>query len=292
MSTGYQPSARLLDLDAVQAFVLVADLSSFTRAAEVQDTTQSAISLKIKRLEERLGKRLLERTPRHIQLLPEGVAFLSAARELLSAHDRALAIDVREQRSLRLGIIDHTAVDELIPLLARVSSHDPTLRVEVKIGASNQMLEAYDAGELDAAFARRDPARRDAQRLFVEHCGWFAAPQWQHNPNEPLRIASLSAPCGVRTNALKALDEAGIKWTEVFVGGGIGTVGAAVMAGLAVAPMTRRGRPPRAVDVGNRFGLPPLAPIEIAVYTRVRDPATQEAIRIFGAALRNANAAP
>jgi hypothetical protein len=39
MNTGYQPSARLLDLDAVQAFVLVMDLSSFTRVAEVQDTS-------------------------------------------------------------------------------------------------------------------------------------------------------------------------------------------------------------------------------------------------------------
>jgi DNA-binding transcriptional LysR family regulator len=289
MSTGYQPPARLLDLDAVQAFVLVADLSSFTRAAEVQNTTQSAISLKIKRLEERLGRRLLDRTPRHIQLLPDGVVFLAAARELLSAHERAVAVDVREQRSLRFGIIDHTAADDLIPLLARVSNYDPTLRVEVKIGASSEMLAAYDAGELDAAFARRDPTRRDGERLFVEQCGWFAAPQWSHNPNEPLRIASLSAPCGIRSNALKALDEAGIKWTEVFVGGGIGTVGSAVMAGLAVAPMTKRGCPPRAIDVGSRFGLPPLAPIEIAIYTRVRDPSMKEAIRIFSAALRSAN---
>jgi DNA-binding transcriptional LysR family regulator len=291
MSAGSRHSGRLLDLDAVQAFVLVADLSSFTRAAEVQDTTQSAISLKIKRLEERLDRRLLERTPRHIQLLPEGVAFLSAARDLLSAHDRAVATDVREQRSLRLGIIDHTAADDLIPLLARVSSYDPTLRVELRIGASNQMIEAYDAGELDAAFARHDPARRDAQRLFVERCGWFAAPQWTRHLDEPLRVASLSAPCGVRANSLKALDEAGIKWTEVFVGGGIGTVGAAVMAGLAVAPMTRHGIPARAVEVGSRFGLPVLAPIEIAVYTRVRDASMKEAIRLFGAALSSAHAA-
>ncbi len=45
---------RALDLEAVQAFVLVADLRSFTRAADILDTTQSAISLKLKRLEERL----------------------------------------------------------------------------------------------------------------------------------------------------------------------------------------------------------------------------------------------
>jgi DNA-binding transcriptional LysR family regulator len=290
MSIDYHSPAKRLDLDDVQAFVLVADLSSFTRAAEVLDTTQSSISLKMKRLEERLGRRLLERTPRRVQLLPDGAAFLAAARELLSAHDRALNPTVREQRSLRLGIIDHTAADSLIPLIARISGQDPMLRLEVKIGASSEMLAAYDAGELDAVFARRDAARRDAEKLFVEHCGWFAAPQWTHSPGEPLRIASLSAPCGVRASALKALDEAGIEWTEVFVGGGIATVGAAVMAGLAVAPLTRRGSPPRAVDVGSRLGLPSLAPIEIAVYTRVRDAGMKEAIRNLGAALRSTNA--
>ena len=59
---------RPLDLDAVQAFVRIADYGSFTRAAEAGRTTQSAISLKLKRLEERLGCRLVERTPRHVEL--------------------------------------------------------------------------------------------------------------------------------------------------------------------------------------------------------------------------------
>ena len=59
---------RPLDLDAVQAFVRITELGSFTRAAEVMQTTQAGISLKLKRLEDRLGCRLLERTPRHVEL--------------------------------------------------------------------------------------------------------------------------------------------------------------------------------------------------------------------------------
>ena len=55
---------RPLDLDAVEAFVRIAELGSFTRAAEAMRTTQAAVSLKLKRLEERLGCRLVERTPR------------------------------------------------------------------------------------------------------------------------------------------------------------------------------------------------------------------------------------
>jgi DNA-binding transcriptional LysR family regulator len=55
---------RPLDLDAVQAFVRIAELGSFTRAAEAMRTTQAAVSLKLKRLEERLGCGLVERTAR------------------------------------------------------------------------------------------------------------------------------------------------------------------------------------------------------------------------------------
>ena len=53
-----------LDIDAVRAFVLVAELQSFTRTAQATGTTQSAVSLKLKRLEARLAARLVERTPR------------------------------------------------------------------------------------------------------------------------------------------------------------------------------------------------------------------------------------
>ena len=50
---------RPLDLDLVQAFLHVAELSSFTRAAEAMGTTQAAVSLKLRKLEARLGRTLL-----------------------------------------------------------------------------------------------------------------------------------------------------------------------------------------------------------------------------------------
>src|SRR5215472_7870865 len=99
---------RTLDLDAVNAFVLVADYRSFTRAAEAQGTTQSAVSLKLKRLERHLGRRLIERTPRLVRVSAEGAAFLDRARDLLAAHDRAVGGDGTVSR-LAFGISDHAA---------------------------------------------------------------------------------------------------------------------------------------------------------------------------------------
>ena len=59
---------RPLDLDAVRTFIRIAELGSFTRSAEAMRTTQATVSLKLRRLEKRLGCRLLERTPRYVQL--------------------------------------------------------------------------------------------------------------------------------------------------------------------------------------------------------------------------------
>ena len=69
-----------LDIDTVQAFLLVAELQSFTRAAEALGTTQAAVSLKLQRLESVVGKRLVERSPRAVTLTADGSAFLHHAR--------------------------------------------------------------------------------------------------------------------------------------------------------------------------------------------------------------------
>jgi DNA-binding transcriptional LysR family regulator len=79
---------KTLDLDAVQAFVLVASLANFTRVGEATGMTQSAVSLKLKRLETFLGRRLVERTPRSVALTAEGEAFLAHAKTLLAASAR------------------------------------------------------------------------------------------------------------------------------------------------------------------------------------------------------------
>lgn len=278
---------RPLDLDAIQAFVLVADLGSFTRAAEVLDTSQAAISLKLKRLEDRLNCRLLERTPRHVRLSPQGDAFMPAARDLLLAHERAMAgLTGAAPRRLILGISDHVAGPDLPQLLGRLAGYDPLLVIEVRIAASRDLLAAFDRGEMDAALIRREADRADGEVLAEERFGWFAAPGWQHRAGEPLRLATLAAPCGVRAVATRVLDEAGLPWTEVFVGGGVLAVGAAVSAGLAVAALARRVAPAGTVEVGAQFGLPPLPPSEIVLHARTPDARARGALRAVSAAFR------
>lgn len=279
---------RPLDLDAVQAFVRIAELGSFTRAAEATRTTQSAVSLKLKRLEKRLGCRLVERTPRYVELSARGAAFLEHARELLEVHDRAFADFAAARQRLTIGISDHVAGPELPALIARMNAQDPQLLVEIRIGSSGDLLRSFDRRELDAAIVRLHAGRRDGELLAEEKFGWFAAPGWQHRAGEPLPVATMPEPCGVRVLAGQLLDEAGVPWTEVFVGGGVAAVTAAVMAGLGVSALARRMLPFGAVDVGPKLGLPDLPRLPILLHARVKDGRPRDALAALSAAFRSA----
>lgn len=278
---------KALDIEAVQAFVLVADLKSFTRAAEAMDTTQSMVSLKIKRLEDGLGRRLLERTPRQVELSADGAIFLGAARALVTAHQGAIGSFAVEQRRLVVGISHHIVGPELPILLKRMRSAEPGLLMEMRVASSRLVLDDFDRGVLDAAIVlRHDTKRRGGEVIREEAFGWWAAADFEHRPGKPLRLAAQAEDCNVRIMAVAALDAAGIPWTEVFVGGGIPTIGAAAAAGLAVAALGRRVAPPGTIDVGPQLGLPPLPSRDVMLYSSSSDRQARSSLRALTTAIR------
>lgn len=275
-----------LDVDGVQAFVLVADLQSFTRAAEALDTSQAAISVKLKRLEDKLGEKLIERTPRLVRLSARGAAFLDAARDFLSAHERAVGQLSATSRRFSLGVADQVAGPELPILLARLHAYDPSLLIEVQLEASRTLLDHFDRRLLDAVIIRREDDQRGGEVLAQEKFGWFAAPCFRRREGEAIRLASLATSCGVRNIATRALEAENIRWVEVFTGGGTAAVIAAVSAGLAVGVLACRVAPIGLIDVGETFGLPALPPSEIVLHSTLSDSRSRGALRTLAAAFR------
>ncbi|QQO37195.1 LysR family transcriptional regulator [Bradyrhizobium diazoefficiens] len=279
--------AATLDIATVQAFLLVADLQSFTRAAEALGTTQAAVSLKLQRLETLLGKRLVERSPRAVRLTADGASFLDRARALIAAHDRALSGEAAAAQSLSLGISDHAAGPELVPLLERLHAMSSNLTLAVTIGFSREMQDVYDAGQLDAVIVRQEGSRRGGEKLTEDEFGWFASRRLALPKGEALPLATLAPPCGVRAIAVRALDKAGLIWRERFVGGGVTAVVAAALAGLAIAPLARRIAPHGLVDIGPAHKLPKLGSSKVMLHSKVSDPAKLAALRAVAATFRS-----
>jgi len=278
----------MLDLESVHAFVLVSDFLSFTRAGEAMNLPQSAVSLKIKRLEEQLGRRLLERTPRQVSVTIEGRVFLDFARSLLSSHQAAVnAFDDRSQLRLRVGVSLHIVGQELPKLLEKMYLRNPSVLLELSVASSIYVFQSFESGELDAALVLELDNRRQAGKAVLkEEFVWMGSPTYKHIPGTPLRLASEPRPCGVRAMAIDQLDKHGIPWVEVFIGGGITTIGAAVSAGFAIAALGTRVAPAGAIDIGRRLGLPPLPKRDVLLYSNSTDKVAQGYLTEFVATLK------
>src|ERR1700761_1945068 len=98
-----------LDLDLVRCFVTVVECGGFTPASKRLHLTQSAITLKIKRLEDLLGQRLFIKTTLPLELTPEGEIVLGYAFRLLELN-REMVMRVAKPdatATVRLGVISH-----------------------------------------------------------------------------------------------------------------------------------------------------------------------------------------
>jgi DNA-binding transcriptional LysR family regulator len=172
-------------------------------------------------------------------------------------------------------------------LLRRMRDHDPGLLVEMRVAGTRELMQAFEHGELDAVLALRPEDRRKQGRAaFVETFSWFSAVGWEARAKQPLPLATQGESCRIRAVAIRALDKAGIPWSEVFVGKGAAILGAAAAGGLAVAVLARRAAPSGTVDVGQRLSLPPIPPQDVMLYTALSDRRSREALRVLTLAFR------
>ncbi|MBB4913979.1 LysR family transcriptional regulator [Streptosporangium saharense] len=145
-----------MELQQMRYVVAVAETNSFTRAAERCLVVQSALSHQIARLERELGARLFERTSRRVRLTPAGEAFLPAARQCLDAADRAaaeVAAAVGEVRGrLAVGLIPTVAAVDIPEALRVFRERYPHVRINLRVGASEDLTEQVRQGVDDVAF--------------------------------------------------------------------------------------------------------------------------------------------
>ncbi|HEY3483544.1 MAG TPA: LysR family transcriptional regulator [Streptomyces sp.] len=145
-----------MELQQLRYVVAIAETASFTRAAERCLVVQSALSHQVARLERELGARLFERTSRRVRLSPAGEAFLPAARQCLDAAERAaaeVAAAVGEVRGrLAVGLIPTVTAADVPATLREFHERFPQVRISLRVGASDDLIEQVRDGTLDVAF--------------------------------------------------------------------------------------------------------------------------------------------
>lgn len=254
-----------LDLDLLRGFVTVAERGGFTLAGQALGLTQSAISLKVKRLEELLGKPVFTRGAKQVALTREGESLLAYARRMLALNEEAVRQFVAPPVSgrLRLGVADHFVPRHLTPTLARFARTWPEVRIEVEVGRSHELRAALAREELDLVLGKRRDGETEGRVIFTEAVVWAAGPDFVVPRDRPLPLAMLPQGCMFRDRALTALARAGIGFEVVYTSPSLMGIAAAAQAGFAATVIGRTGLPDGLVELD---GLPALGTAEMCLF--------------------------
>jgi DNA-binding transcriptional LysR family regulator len=229
-----------LDLDLLRAFVAVADAGTFTAAADVVGRSQSAVSQKIRRLEELIRQPVFDRTSRSLSLTGPGGQLLVGARRMLDLNDdvmRSLELP-RPAGRLRVGICEDFVPLQLSRLLARFLRLYPEVQLDVNTSLTHDLLVEFDKGDLDLVIATRQ-FRERGRVIWREPMVWFAASDFRLDLNRPLPLVLLRPPCTYRELMFTTLDTARQDWTTACTVTSLMGVQAAVAGGLGITALGR-----------------------------------------------------
>ena len=269
-----------LSIDQLRSFVTIAETGSYTRAAERLYRTQPALSLQIKRLEERLGTRLFQRNGRQTIVTEAGQVLLTYARRILNLNEEALArlSIVEAEGAIRIGVLEEVTLGPLVELLTKFGRLCTKIQIELQVATSSELAERIAADKLCLAVANSHYASEAVVPLWQERHVWAASASLSMGEEDslPLVMCPVEHPCSIRDQALEALDQRGRRWHVVFSSLSLAAEQAAVRAGLGIGMLAQSAVTPDMRLLGPEDGLPPLPSAEIALY-RSTD-ATSEAV--------------
>lgn len=259
-----------LDMDVLRALVLATDLGGFGRAADRLGRTQSAISLQMKKLEEQVGQPLFRKNGRTVALTDTGDLLLGYARRIVALNDEALsaARGGAMEGTVRIGFPQDLAERWLPAVLGPFHRAHPHIHVEAQIGRGRDLRERIAQGALDLAIAFGEVGTDGAAAppLARLPLAWIGPGGFRADPDTPLPLALLDAPCLFRQHGIDRLDRDGRPWRITFTSPSLAGLWSAVEAGLGVTVRTALGLPDRLAILDSRSGLPALSSVPLVLH--------------------------
>jgi len=259
----------MLDTDQLRSFLAIVDTGSFTRASERVHKTQSAVSMHIKKLEERLGRALFDKQGRGVRLSEDGEKLVDYARRMLQIEATAIAAISNKGLTghVRLGMPDDYADNFLPAILTRFTRRHPLVEVSVVCCSSDELDEQLRDGLLDLAVVTHCERFNKVEVLREEPLSWVAGPHCSIHEERPLPLALGRPNCNWRRAATESLAESGIPWRLVLSSNNNAAIAPVVQAGLALTVLPKSAFRSWQRALGAKEGLPPLPPCRIGFIT-------------------------
>ena len=261
------PMMTPLDLDQLQSFCAIADCGSFTEAARRVHKTQSAVSMQIKRLEERLGRQLLLREGRSVRLSDQGNELYARARSMLRMNAEIVDLFSGDDLSgsIRFGVPDDYAVRLLPVILSQFQQSHPKIAVDVKCMASEELLTGMHSGRFDLITFTQGTQHEFGELFRAEKMYWVGGRNGQAIHADPLPLAVGGQCCCWRKDAVEGLNRHGRAFRIAYTSSNATAITSAVLSDLAVGILPESAIQQGMQILGPEDGLPLLPDAQVAV---------------------------
>src|ERR1043165_5438316 len=261
----------LIDIDQLRTFIAIAETGSFTKAADVVHKTQSAVSMQMKRLEERLDRPIFARDGRASQLTEDGERLLDYARRIVKLNVEALATFSKTELSgrVRLGVPDDYADRYLPEIMARFSRAYPAIQLTVLVDENVNLLQRIQGHDLDLAIITNCTGSMTAENFRQERLLWATSNRHSTHLEERLPLALGRSTCAWRRAAIDCLEAIGRPYRVLYSSGNASAISAAAWSGLAVSVFPESALRPGMRVLSAADGFPELPSCRIGL---VRNP--------------------
>jgi DNA-binding transcriptional LysR family regulator len=259
----------MLDLVQLRSFVAVSDAASFSLAAAQLAVSQSAVSQHVRKLEERLGRRLLARDTHTVRLTHDGEALLSDARRILALARKIETTFGAARLRGRIGFgVSEDLVNRRLPvILDGFARAYPSIDLELTVALSATLFAMQENGEIDLVLAKRRLGETRGTLVHRDPLVWLARDPEVAALERPVPLITFPPPSLTRSIVLEALEAAGIPWRISCTCGSLSGLTAAARAGLGVFVQPRSMVPDGVREV-RRDLLPALEDVEFVLVAR------------------------
>ena len=188
-----------LDIESMRALTVIVESGGITRAAKKLNLSQSAVSHKMKRLEQKINRSLFARVEGKLSLSSDGENLLDYARRMVKLHDEAVASFKQSDLAgeLRLGITEDITAPGMAQILSSFSRSFPNINLMSRVSHTPELIRWLQAGEIDMAFIEvfeTDLLESD-HALGEQEIVWLQAQDFSYDAQQPIPFVTYHKDC-------------------------------------------------------------------------------------------------
>lgn len=232
-----------LDTESLRTLKTTIELGSLTTAAGQLCMTPSAVSWKLKRLEGRVGRKLIHRNGHQIVATADAQQLLEYAEIILNAHDRAVQqfrlSDIKGR--LIIGITDDLASNQLPVFVQDFHRRHPGVQLEIRVEQQLALIEWFNERSIDMAILPLEPKQiLDTDiLLWQDDLIWIKSKEIDYPLSKPVPLVTFSPNCTYREAAIQCLEQHNIDFYISMECPSLAGVRGIVSSGMGVTLINR-----------------------------------------------------